>query len=87
MLQARHRDFRRYSFLPHGVWKRGSVIDPKGRVFNVVDGGHSQIRSSTAYLRDHGNITKGTSPYGKRDRSLFLQRLDDLIQAAFKGQR
>ena len=68
--------------------KGARVIDPKGRVFTEESIGEALAnRQLMAYLRDMGNITKGPAPYGKRDRSLFLQRLDDLIQAAFKGER
>jgi uncharacterized protein len=69
--------------------ERGArVIDPKGRVFSVESIGEALAnRQLMAYLRDMGNITKGSAPYEKRDRSRFLQRLDDLIQAASKEQR
>lgn len=69
--------------------ERGArVIDPKGRVFTEESIGEALAnRELMAYLREIGNITKGPAPYGKRDRSTFLQRLDDLIQAVFKGQR
>src|SRR5208283_436485 len=69
--------------------ERGArVIDPKGRVFTEESIGEALAnRELMAYLRDTGNITRGPAPYGRRDRSNFLQRLDDLIQAAFKGQR
>ncbi len=68
--------------------KGARVIDPKGRVFTEESIGEALAnRELMAYLRDMGNITKGPAPYGKRDRSHFLQRLDNLIQAVFKGQR
>jgi len=68
--------------------KGARVIDPKGRVFSVESIGEALAnRQLMAYLRDIGNFTKGPTPYGKRDRSRFLQRLDDLIQATFKEQR
>jgi uncharacterized protein YaiI (UPF0178 family) len=40
-----------------------------------------------AYLRDMGGVSGGPAPYEKRDRSRFLQYLDDLIQASQKGAR
>jgi len=68
--------------------KGALVIDPKGRVFTEESIGDALAnRELMAYLRDIGSVTGGPAPYKKRDRSLFLQRLDDLIQAAFKGQR
>ena len=68
--------------------KGARVIDPKGRVFSAESIGEALAnRELMAYLRDMGNLTKGPAPYAKRDRSRFLQRLDDLIQATFKEQR
>ena len=68
--------------------KGARVIGPKGRVFTEESIGEALAnRQLMAYLREMGNITRGPTPYGKGDRSRFLQRLDDLIQAAFKGQR
>ena len=69
--------------------KGARVIDPKGRVFTEESIGEALAnRQLMAYLRDMGDMTAGaTAPYSKRDRSRFLQRLDDLIQAVFKGQR
>jgi uncharacterized protein len=68
--------------------KGARVIDSKGRVFTPESIGEALAnRQLMAHLREMGNLTKGPAPYGKRDRSRFLQRLDDLIQAAFKEQR
>jgi uncharacterized protein len=66
--------------------KGARILDPKGRVFtddSIV--GALANREFTAYLRDMGNITGGPSPFAKRDRSQLLQKLDNLIQAAFKA--
>ena len=66
--------------------KGGRILDPKGRVFtddSIV--GALANREFSAYLRDMGNITGGPAPFAKRDRSRFLQKLDNLIQAAFKA--
>jgi len=68
--------------------KGARVIGPKGRVFTAESIGDALAnRQLMAYLRDMGNLTKGPAPYLKQDRSRFLQRLDDLIQATFKEQR
>jgi uncharacterized protein len=69
--------------------KKGArVIDPKGRVFTEESIGEALAsRDLMAYLREMGNMTGGPAPYEKRDRSRFLQRLDDLIQAALKEKR
>jgi hypothetical protein len=67
--------------------KDARVIDPRGRVFTKESIGDALAnRELMAYLRDMGNITGGPSPFEKRDRSRFLQRLDDVLQAAFRGK-
>jgi hypothetical protein len=61
------------------------VIDPKGRVFTRETIGDALAnRELSAYLRDMGNNTAGPAPFGKRDRSRFLQHLDGLIQAVLR---
>jgi uncharacterized protein YaiI (UPF0178 family) len=69
--------------------KKGArVLDPKGRVFTEESIGDALAnRDIMTFLRDIGNMTGGSAPYDKRDRSRFLQRLDDLIQAALRGRR
>ena len=63
------------------------VIDPKGRVFTRETIGDALAnRDLSAYLRDMGNNTHGPAPFGKRDRSRFLQHLDGLIQAVLRGK-
>lgn len=67
--------------------KKGArALDPKGRVFTKESIGDALAnRELMAYLRDMGNITGGPAPFDKRDRSRFLQRLDDVIQAAVRA--
>lgn len=68
--------------------KGARVLDPKGRVFTEESiGGALADREFTAYLRDMGNMTGGPAPFDKRDRSRFLQQLDNLVQAAFRAKR
>lgn len=63
------------------------VIDPKGRVFTKETIGDALAnRELSAYLRDMGDNTGGPPPFGKRDRSRFLQQLDGLIQAVLRGK-
>jgi uncharacterized protein YaiI (UPF0178 family) len=66
--------------------KKGArALDPKGRVFTEESIGDALAnRELMAYLRDMGNITGGPAPFDKRDRSRFLQRLDDVIQASLR---
>jgi uncharacterized protein YaiI (UPF0178 family) len=61
------------------------ALDPKGRAFTPESIGDALAnRELMAYLREMGDITGGPAPYLPRDRSRFLQQLDDLIQAGFK---
>jgi uncharacterized protein YaiI (UPF0178 family) len=68
--------------------KGALVLDPKGRIFTENSiGGALANREFAAYLRDMGNITGGPTSFEKRDRSRFLQQIDNLIQAAFRAKR
>jgi len=69
--------------------KKGArVLDPKGRVFSEDSIGDALAnREFTAFLRDMGTITGGPPPFEPRDRSRFLQRLDELIHAILLGKR
>ncbi len=62
--------------------KKGArVIGPKGRVFTDNSIGNALAgREASAYLREMGVMTGGPSPFTKRDRSRFLQRLDELAR-------
>ena len=63
--------------------ERGArVIGPTGRVFTPDNIGDSLAsRELLSKLRDAGIYTGGPAPLGKRDRSRFLERLDDAVQA------
>ncbi len=66
--------------------KGARVIDPKGRVFSKETIGDALAnRELMAYLRDMGDVTGGPAPFEKRDRSRFLHRLDEVIQAAVRA--
>lgn len=68
--------------------KGGRVLDPKGRVFSDESIGDALAsRELMAYLRDMGDMGGGPAPFEARDRSRFLQHLDDLIQASLKSLR
>jgi uncharacterized protein YaiI (UPF0178 family) len=68
--------------------KKGArVLGPKGRVFKEESIGEALAnREITSYLRESGILTKGPAPFVKRDRSRFLQRLDEIIQAIRRGK-
>ena len=68
--------------------KGARVIDPKGRIFSKETIGDALAnRELMAYLRDMGDVTGGPAPFEKRDRSRFLQRLDEVIRAVFRAGR
>ncbi len=62
--------------------KKAYVIDPKGRRFTEDDIGSAlAARALAAHLRESGIETGGPAPLRPRDRSQFLQTLDQVIQA------
>ena len=63
--------------------KKGArVIGPNGKPFTENNIGHAvATRDLLSALRDAGEMTGGPPPLKKRDRSLFLQQLDDVIQS------
>ncbi len=67
--------------------KKGArVLAPTGRVFTEDSiGDVLASRAISAHLRELGTITGGPAPFEKRDRSRFLQRLDEVIQAALRA--
>lgn len=63
------------------------VLSPRGRVFDPENvGGALAARDLSAYLREIGLQTGGPAPFEKRDRSEFLQRLDEVIQAVRRSR-
>ena len=62
--------------------KGARVLGPKGRIFTEESIGDALAnREVSSQLREHGMMTGGPAPMGKKDRSRFLQRLDDAIHA------
>ncbi len=62
--------------------KGARVLGHKGRPFtpdNVVEG--LATRHLLSQLRDQGVMTGGPPPFAAKDRSLFLQKLDEIINA------
>ena len=61
--------------------KDARVLGPSGRLFTKESIGDALAsRELLSHLRDLGTITGGPAPFEKRDRSRFLQRLDETIQ-------
>jgi len=62
--------------------KHACVIGPSGKPFTEDNIGQSvATRGLLSELRDAGEITGGPPPLKKRDRSRFLQQLDEMIQS------
>lgn len=66
--------------------KGARVISPRGRVFTEETIGEVvSTRDMMADLREAGLATGGPRPFQKSDRSTFLQRLDEAVQAIRRG--
>ena len=62
--------------------KRALVLGSTGRPFTEDNIGDAlATRDLLSDLRDLGTMTGGPPPFSKRDRSRFLQRLDEMIQS------
>jgi uncharacterized protein len=65
-----------------GLKKGARVLSPKGVLFTESSIGNAlATRDLMTHLRDTGIKTGGPPPFAKKDRSRFLQALDNLIQA------
>jgi uncharacterized protein YaiI (UPF0178 family) len=66
--------------------KGARVLNPRGRVFTPETIGEAlATRELMADLREAGTLTGGPEPFGKTDRSRFLQRLDEIIHQVRRG--
>ena len=64
------------------------VLSPRGRVFTEDSIGEAiATRELMAGLRESGEITGGPAPFGKRDRSNFLQELDAAVNRLRRSVR
>jgi uncharacterized protein len=62
--------------------KGALVLGHRGDTFTPDSIGEAlAIRASLAHLRELGTIAGGPAPFENRDRSRFLQRLDETIQS------
>lgn len=62
------------------------VLSPKGHIFTEATiGGALANREFSSQMREHGTMMGGPAPFDKRDRSLFLQKLDQLVQASLRA--
>ena len=61
------------------------VLRPTGRPFTETNIGDAlATRDLLAQLRDAGSLLGGPPPFKKKDRSLFLHQLDEIIQSIRK---
>jgi uncharacterized protein YaiI (UPF0178 family) len=67
--------------------KRGAyVLGTKGRVYTEESMGEALAgREVASQLREHGIMTGGPAPFSQKDRSRFLQRLDDAVNACLRA--
>ena len=67
--------------------KGARALNPRGRVFTPESIGEAlSTRELMTDLREAGNITGGPAPFAKTDRSRFLQRLDEIVNAVQRGR-
>lgn len=65
------------------IGKNALVLSPTGHQFTEENVGDALAgREILAQMREQGMMTGGPAPFGPKDRSRFLQKLDDLVQAA-----
>ena len=67
--------------------KGALVLGPTGRVFTEENIGDALAsRELLSHLRELGTMMGGPAPFEKRDRSRFLQRLDEMVRAALRRE-
>jgi len=58
------------------------VLNPIGKIFTETNIGEIlATRDLLTHLRETGDVTSGPPPFTARNRSTFLQRLDQIIQS------
>jgi len=63
------------------------AIGPKGRVFTDETIGDALAkREILSSMREHGEMTGGPAPFQQKDRSRFLQRLDEAVRACLREE-
>lgn len=66
----------------------GVALDPKGRLFDAASVGEAlAVRDLLEDLRQSGTATGGPAPMTPKDRSRFLSKLDETINAIRRTQR
>jgi uncharacterized protein len=74
--------------LAYRALKKGArVLSPRGIVFSENSIGNMlATRDLMSHLRDIGIATTGPAAFSKKDRSRFLQALDNLVKAVLNGK-
>ena len=68
--------------------KEARVIDPRGNPFSESDIGSAlAMRELMADLRQEGTITGGPPPITPKDRSRFLSKLDEAVNAVRRSDQ
>lgn len=67
--------------------ERGArALNPKGHIFTPEGiGGALANREFLAQMREHGVLAGGPAPFSPRDRSQFLQALDQVVQQSLRA--
>lgn len=69
------------------VAKGAVVLDPKGRLLDATTIGEAVgVRDLMMDLRESGEKTGGPSPMTPKDRSRFLSKLDEVLNAVLRGK-
>ena len=70
------------------IEKQARVLGPKGNIFTQASiGGALANREFLSQMREHGMMTGGPAPFDNKARSLFLQSLDQLVQASLRAKK
>lgn len=68
--------------------KGARVISPRGQIFTEDSIGEAlATRNLLSHLREMGTMLGGPAPFEKRDRSRFLQSIDNVIHAVRKKEK
>ena len=63
------------------------VVGSRGREFTEASIGDAlATREMLSQLREHGLVSGGPAPFGPKDRSRFLDRLDTVLRAVLRGR-
>jgi len=68
--------------------KNAHALDPRGNAFTESDIGSAlAMRELMADLRQDGTVTSGPRPMSPKDRSRYLAKLDELINAVRRAHK